>query len=104
MVTEQIIEAAGRAGAAGVVPDPSLRSGPPSEAARLGAAAQLFAVKTNCPCSSCQALRKMADITMSAILEISLEAAAAAPVEVPTEAAPITEEAPADAPGDDPQP
>lgn len=79
MVTEQVLQAAANLADAGIDPKAPFRDGPPSEVARLGAAAQLFAVKTKCPCSACQALRKMADVTMSAVLEAGLEAVAAEP-------------------------
>jgi len=102
MVTQQLIEAAGRAADAGVAPKPAANSAGGGEIARLGAAAQLYAVKTKCDCPSCQALRKMADLTMAAILEVSLEQAAAEPPAA-AEPAPPTEALEAsDAPGDDP--
>jgi len=102
MVTEKIIEAAGRAAAAGVTPEAPFRNGPPNEVARLGAAAQLYAVKTKCDCPSCQALRKMADITMSAVLEAGLEAAAAEPVPAAAAAEIPAPEVTEDAPRNDP--
>jgi hypothetical protein len=102
MVTEQIIAAAGRAAAAAGTPGPGPNNTGASELSRLGAAAQLYAVKTNCTCPSCQALRKMADLTMSAVLEVSLEQAAAGPAEDAPAPQPITGEVIAGAPGDDP--
>ena len=47
MVSEQMIEAAGRAAAAGLTPGPPPTNSDRGEIARLGAAAQLYAVKTN---------------------------------------------------------
>ena len=102
MVSEQMIEAAGRAAAAGLTPGPPPTNSDRGEIARLGAAAQLYAVKTNCACSSCQALRKMADLTMSAVLVAGLEQAAAGPAAVDAEAPPVVALETADAPGEDP--
>ena len=102
MVTEQFTEAAARAAAAGVTPSPGANNKGGGEIARLGAAAQLYAVKTKCNCPACQALRKMADMTMSVILEVSLEQAAAEPAGEASSPEPATGEGIADAPGDDP--
>lgn len=102
MVTEQIIAAAERAAAAGATPQPPANNAGVGEISRLGAAAQLYAVKTKCDCPSCQALRKMADLTMAAVMEISLEKAAAEPEPAAAAAEIPAPEVPADARGDDP--
>jgi hypothetical protein len=104
MVTEQLMDAAGRAAAASGIPKRTLENADRGEIARLGAAAQLYAVKTKCDCPSCQALRKMADLTMAAILETSLEEVAAAPPLVSLDADPAPGEEPPNDPGPHPQP
>lgn len=104
MVMDQMVKAAGLAAEAGARGQGAAANGAQGEMARLGMAAQLYAVKTRCECPSCQALRKMADITMELSLEAGVASLEAGEPPAPPPDTPAPPEEPVRAESDDPQP